>query len=824
MATTAGYAMAGTQQAAPVHHLNGLSEQDAAARLARGEGNAVPFATSRSYRRILLQNAFTFINTILYAIAILLLVLGLPGDAFVTAGLVLLNVGVGVVQEARAKRQLDRIALLNRPSGRVIRDGRVRAIDPGMIVRDDLVAVSAGEQVLVDGVVVGGGETAMDESLLTGESDLVTKRAGDKVFSGSFCMTGSVVYRAERVGAGSVAQQITAGARAFREVQTPLQREIGLVIRLMVFLTLALGAQLVYASRQTFDDLPLSESVRAAAVIVALVPQGLAFMITLTYAMAAVRMAGKGALIQRMNAVESSSHVDVLCVDKTGTLTTNQLKLQALYPSTISEDGMRRILGDFAASTTSGNRTTAAIADACPGEQRRVLDEAPFSSERKWSALALDDTIKGLYVLGAPEMLRRSMAESPELDRQAEAWTAEGLRVLLFARAAEPVFPRDAAGHPALPPELTPLGLVALSDELRPEARETISGFANAGIALKVISGDHPETIAALATQAGIAVKGPVVSGLDLDSMDNATLSAAVEESTIFGRITPPQKERLVRALRQRGHYVAMTGDGVNDVLALKQADLAIAMRSGSQVARGVADIVLLNDSFAVLPAAFREGQRILNGMEDVTRLFLARTGSQALLILAVSLLGERFPLTPKQNAVLALLTVGIPTIFLAAWARPGLPPRRLLPSAGHFVVPAMLTIAGVALTVYLFFTSVTNDVALARTALTVTTVLCGLILIPYVRPPSEAWTGGTVLSGDRRPALLALALLAVFLVVLVWTPARRFYALEPLTPASYPMLALVVVGWAAALRFIWRLNLSELLLKTMKKIRRYSR
>jgi cation-transporting P-type ATPase E len=815
--------MAGTEQAmAPVHHLAGLTEQEAAARLARGEGNAVPFATSRSYRRILLQNAFTFINTVLYAIAIILLVLGLPGDAFVTAGLVLLNVGVGVVQESRAKRQLDRIALLNRPTGRVIRDGQERFIEPGLIVRDDLVVVSAGEQVLVDGVVVGSGETAMDESLLTGESDLVTKRAGDKVFSGSFCMTGSAVYRAERVGAGSVAQQITAGARAFREVQTPLQREIGLVIRVMVFLTLALGAQLFFAYRHTFDDLPLSESVRAAAVIVALVPQGLAFMITLTYAMAAVRMAGKGALIQRMNAVESSSHVDVLCVDKTGTLTTNQLKLQALHPSTISEDGLRRILGDVAASTTAGNRTTAAIAAACPGEPRRVLDEAPFSSERKWSALALDDSMKGLYVLGAPEMLRPSMPAAPELDRQAEGWTAEGLRVLLFARAAEPVLPRDESGHPALPPEMTPLGLVALSDELRPEARETISGFANAGIALKVISGDHPDTIAALATQAGIVVRGPVVSGLELDGMDDPTLAATVEESTIFGRITPPQKERLVRALRQRGHYVAMTGDGVNDVLALKQADLAIAMRSGSQVARSVSDIVLLNDSFAVLPAAFREGQRILNGMEDVIRLFLARTGSQALLILAVSLLGERFPLTPKQNAVLALLTVGIPTIFLAAWARPGLPPRRLLPSAGHFVVPAMVTIAGVALTVYLFFTSVTKDVALARTALTVTTVLCGLILIPYVRPPSEAWTGGTVLSGDRRPAQLALALLAVFLVVLVWTPARRFYALEPLTPAAYPLLALVVLGWAVALRFIWRLNPGELLVRGMKRLQRH--
>jgi cation-transporting ATPase E len=807
----------------------GLSEREAAARRARGEGNAVPFATSRSYRRILRDNAFTFINVVLFAVAIILVVLGAPGDAFMTVALVLANVVVGVVQESRAKRQLDRIALLARPRATVIRDGRERDVAPDEIVRGDLLVVRPGEQILVDGRVVGPGEMRVDESLLTGESDPVPKRRGDAVASGSFCVAGSAVYEAERVGAHSTAQQITVRARAFRAMQTPLQREIGLVIRVMVVVVAALGAQVAYESWKGTDGLPLVEHVRAAAVIAALVPQGLAFMVTVTYAMAAVRLAGKGALIQQMNAVESSSHIDVLCLDKTGTLTTNDLALEALVPLAVDESDLRRRLGVFVASASAGNRTTAAIAAACAGAPLPANDEALFSSERKWSALAFaDEAMRGAYVLGAPEMLRPALVTGPGFDDGAVAeWAARGLRVLLFAHQPDAVALHGPDGELRLPSGLVPLGLVILRDELRPEARETAAGFAAAGIALKIISGDHPETVAALARQAGIGPAGRplvAVSGQDLDGLDDDALAEAAEETSVFGRVTPQQKERLVRALQRRGHYVAMIGDGINDVPALKQAHLGVAMRSGSAIARSVADIVLLDDSFAVLPAAFREGQRILRGMQDIIRLFLVRTLYVALVILAASLLGVAFPVTPKHNGLNALLTVGIPTFALAVWARPGSTPHRLLPSASRFVLPAALSIAGVSLTVYLFFLSTTDDVSMARSALTTVTVLCGLVLIPFARPPSEAWTGGNALTGDRRPTLLAVALLLAYGATLLVRPLREFYDLAILPVTGYVLIALAVWGWAAALRLLWRLHPTAWIEQHVRRLRRQKR
>jgi len=791
--------------------LAGLSEAEVELRRGRGEGNVVPLDSSRSYRRILFQNAFSFINTLLFAIVILLLVLGLVGDALLTASLVVANVVVGVIQEARAKRQLDRIALLTRPSASVIRDGREHTIDPAAIVRDDLLVVGPGEQILVDGRVVEAHEMTVDESLLTGESDLIPKRVGDTVHSGSFCMAGSGIYEAQLVGAESVAQRITAQAREFRDVKTPLQREVGLALRVMLVLVAALTLQVAGAYRQVYHGLPLVESVQAAAVLVSLVPQGLSFMVTLNYAMAAVRMAGKGALIQRMNAVESTSNIDVLCLDKTGTLTSNQLQIDAIQPLDSADvDELRRLLGDYGASTTSGNRTTSTLAEACAGRERVVRDEVPFSSARKWSALALDDPpMRGLYVLGAPEVLAPALRSGADFAATVDAWTARGLRVLLFAYRAD--FPplRDPAGDYRLPYELIPLALVSFSDVLRPEAQATIERFSQAGIALKIISGDNADTVAALARQAGLSPRLRAVTGTTLATLDPGALDLVANDATVFGRVTPEQKAALVEALRRQGHYVAMIGDGVNDVPSLKQADLAVAMRSGSPVARSVADVVLLGDSFGALPAAFLEGQRIRKGMEDIIRLFLVRALYVALVIFGTSLAGAAFPITPKHNALLATLTVGVPVFALAAWARPGLTPRRLLLSGAGFVVPAAASIAAFGLIVYLFYLTISGgDVPAAQSALTTTTMLCGLVLIPFAQPPNDAWVAANPLNGDWKPTILAGLLLVVYGVVLGVPVLRGFYQLRVLPLTAYAIIGLAVVGWATAVRFAWRIDL----------------
>ncbi len=822
----------------------GLSEQEAVARRQRGEGNDARLATSRPYREILQQNVFNFINIILFAIGAVMIALGRFGDAFVSVGLILLNVVIGTAQEVRAKRQLDRIALLTRPKVSLIREGQEKVVDPAEIVRGDILVARPGDQIVVDGVVVGAGRMEVDESLLTGESDLIPKRAGDAVLSGSFCVTGSALYEAQQVGAQSYANRLTTEARSFRVVKTPLQRDVEFVIRLLTLVALFIGALLLASA--VLYAVPLVRSVQMAAVIAGLIPNGLFFMVIVAYALGALRIVRCGALVQQANSVESLSNVNVLCMDKTGTLTANRIHLHDIHPlGGVDREALGRLLGNFAASVSVSNRTGEALAQALPGRACPVADEVPFSSARKWSAIACDEgELRGAYVLGAPEMLQPHLrAEGGDFSGPLREWSEAGLRVLLFARNAEATRLHDEAGQPCLPP-LTPLGVVAFSDELRPALRETLSEFARAGVRLKIISGDNPHTVASLARQAGFNGDLKAISGPELAQMDLSQLEQAAEEATVFGRITPQQKELLVEALRRRGYYVAMIGDGVNDVLSLKKSHLGIAMQSGSAAARGVADMVLLDDSFGALPPAFLEGQRIINGMQDILRLFLTRALYVALLILSTAVMGIGFPYVPKHVSLLTFFTVGIPTLALAVWARPGNTPRRgLLRAVTHFVFPAAITTFIFGLGVYTVAFGVTYsnleaslfevsqedieryqaqagvdypidtpeayrfEVAglAAQTSLTTFTLLAGLALIVFVEPPSPFFVGGDIYSGDRRPTLLAMGLLLAFAVVLAVEPLRRFFELMILPAHAYAAIAASVVVWALLLRQAWR-------------------
>jgi cation-transporting ATPase E len=490
-------------------------------------------------------------------------------------------------------------------------------------------------------------------------------------------------------------------------------------------------------------------------------------------------------------------------------------------------------LGDFAASLSDSNSTSAAIAAALPGQKLTISDEVPFSSARKWSALAVDvPKWRGSYVLGSPEVLQPALTEAADpssplgrsLVTQMQAWAEKGLRVLLLAQRPDSLTLHNKSGQPTLPKGLIPLGLVCLSDQLRPEARQTLAAFQQAGVKLKIISGDNQVTVAALARQAGLAKEARLVSGLDLAKMDSAQFDAAAEAFTVFGRITPQQKEQLVLSLRTRGHYVAMIGDGVNDVLSLKQANLGIAMQSGSQAARGVADIVLMQDSFAALPHAVQEGQRIIVGMQDIFKLFLTRVLYVTLLILSVGSIGG-FPFEPKNISILTLLTVGIPTIFLAAWARPA-PVRRvnLTRRLMHFILPAGLTISLFSLGVFLFhfipnYQAVRNSeiaaLGIPQTATTAFTILCGLMLIIFVEPPLKFMVGGDRLSGDWRPTLLASLSMVVYIAVLLTPWLRRFFELDPLGWWDYGLIGGSTVIWAFLLRWIWRRRILERFLDT---------
>jgi cation-transporting ATPase E len=554
-------------------------------------------------------------------------------------------------------------------------------------------------------------------------------------------------------------------------------------------------------------DVPLRETVRAAAVIVALVPQGLAVMITVSYAMAAVRLAGSGVLIQRMNAVESISHVDMLCLDKTGTLTTNRLTVESLEPYGVERGQLGALLGTFAASASFRNRTADALQEAFPASPRRPAGEVPFDSSRKWSGLAFNEGDAGVYVLGAPEVLAEHCHGGARAISDTQRWTASGLRVLLFASRAEsgPFEYRD--GEPILPDNLTALGLAILRDETRPDAADVVAELQSAGVDVRIISGDNPDTVASLIRQAGLSISGEPVAGSELATVDDAALGRIATANTVFGRVSPRDKERIVNALRRGGRYVAMVGDGVNDVPALKAAQVAVALRSGSPITRDVADMLLLDDAFSSLPRGFREGQRIRKGMEDIFRLFLTRTLSLTLIILFVSLLDDPFPVTPRHTAMIAILSVGIPSFFLAVWAKPGRPEERVILSAAGFVLPAAISIAAVSVVVYEFFLSLNSDVELARTALTLTATSCGLLLLLFLEPPTPAWVAANPPGDDLRPTLLAVALGGVFAAFMAVPASRDFYELVLPNAWGFLVIGLVVIAWAMTLRSVWRLD-----------------
>jgi cation-transporting ATPase E len=800
-------------------NLQGLSESDVIARRAQGLGNDVAFKTSRTLGQILRDNLFTFFNMVLVILGVLLVVFGAAVEAFITSGVLLINVVVASLQEVRAKKKLDHIALLTRPKATVIRASQEQEVDPSEIVCGDLVVVEPGDQIVVDGRVVSQGHLDVDESLLTGESRLVAKHPGDDVQSGSYCVTGRGVYEATEVGANSYANRLTVEARTFTRHLTPLQREVNLVIRVLLGLAAFFGILLII--NNILSDVTTLESIRQASVLFGLAPSSLFLMIVVAYAVGAVRIANKGALVQQANSIESLCNVDILCLDKTGTLTTNRLKLDEIHPYSqpdigLTKERLPQLLGDFCRSATVQNRTSAAILKAYPGQAREVREEVPFSSQLGWSAVVLvEDDGPATYILGAPEILRPHLIVGYDLGQKIDEWRSQGWRVLLFAvhPGVESLY--DENDEPRLPVGLIPLCLLNFSDELRPGVCETLQGFAAAGIQLKFISGDNPDTVAALVRQAGLVTEEQSIStasGLELAEMDEAGFVATVARTTVFGRITPRQKEQIIVCLGEQGHYVAMTGDGVNDVLALKRANLGIAMCDGSQATRNVADMVLLDNSFSILPKAFLEGQRIMSGMEDILRLYLTRILYLGVLIAAIGFVGAGFPFTPRQNAIISVITLSIPCLCLALWARPNPVIRvSLVRKLAHFVMPAVITVAVVGIGIYLFFLLRTGDIFYAQTMLTYTVITCGILLIIFVEPPTKWWVGGDSLSGDWRPTILAVGLLVLFAVFLAVPFLRDFYGLIVLRSwTHYLVIGLAAAIWIISVRIVWRANLVE--------------
>ena len=754
----------------------GLREAEAARRLAE-RGPLPRVQSSRSYASIVRANVFTVFNLILAVFGTLTLVFGDWRDALFL-GLLVSNAAIGITQEVRAKRALDRLAALVEPTAQVVREGQVHSLPVEAIVRGDLVRLAPGDQVVADGTLEEAELLRLDESILTGEAEPVEREAGEEIRSGSFVVEGAGSFVVTAVGPDSYAERVAGQARAFRHPRSPLERALNRLLLTLVLVMVPLGLLLgsaLWERRTPFDEaVPTS-----VAAVVSLVPEGLILLASLTYAVAALRMARRGALVQQLNAVESLASVDLVCLDKTGTLTNSTLRVVEIVPAEGEDVGGE--LGRFAWSSPARNDTLQAIADASSGEPLHPDATVPFSSRRRWSGLRL----RGIdLVLGAPELFELGALEGRATDE-----ARNGRRVVAFGTSPVPLEEIDVDE----PPRFALRGLVVIAERLRPEARATVEYFRREGVALLVISGDRPETVAAIARDAAIPVAG-VLDGRELPDEPEA-LQRALAGASVVGRISPEGKQRVVEALASAGRYVAMVGDGVNDVPALKASRLAIAQGAGTQMAKSVADLVLVRGDFGAVPAMVREGRQILRNLQRVARLFVTKSAFAAFLILSIGLTPTAYPLLPRHLTLAATLTIGIPAFFLA-----------LAPSRGRFRAPTFLRDvssfslpAGVAaglgvVSSYLFALHVLDLSLLeARTVATTALIAIGLYYVLVL----EA-------SGRRRgPAVsaLVLGLAGGYALVLAVPWAREFFALASMTPA---ILATAVGGTAFVLTALW--------------------
>jgi cation-transporting P-type ATPase E len=783
--------------------IRGLTRLEVEQRRARGEVNRVVSSTSRPIADIMRANFLTLFNAMLTGAILLLIFVGQYRDAVLTGGLVLFSVAISTVQEIRAKRRLDHIAVLARTPVRVIRDGQEMSVDQGDLVLGDYLVLSRGEPVVADGPVALAAPLEIDESLLTGESEPVAKKVGDQVYSGSFCVAGSGVYVAERIGQESYAQKLSSAARQFRSRRTPIQMLLDRVLRALLVIVVALG--ILEAALFFTSGVSLVEAVRGTAVIATLVPQGLLFMSTVAYSVGAVTLAQAGALVQQLNAVESVSHVDVLCLDKTGTITANRLRLTGVISLVGDREWAERLVALFAASFPEPNPTQQAIAVALPAEACPVAAVVPFSSERRWSALTFASPgPAGAFFLGAPEALLACAERAQGVDDRIAELSSAGQRVLVLAQSEQPLRPAggaDGTEHGAsLPEDLRAVALITLEDEVRPEAKATLDAFARQGVAIKIISGDNPQTVLAIAQRVGLPSTARAISGSALAAVPEDEVGETLDQTTIFGRISPQEKEGIIRDLESNGHFVAMIGDGVNDVLALKRANVGVAMRAGSAAARAVSDIVLLDNSFDVLPKALDEGRRIVNSMMLLIKLFLIRDAATIALILAASALRAPFPLLPPHAAVLGFLTVGVPSLFIVGWASAERPRSESLRAIAIVVLQLGAASALAVITVYaITFFGFGVGVAQARSAVVATSVLTGLVvLVLFWHPLDAPWR---VLLSDRRVLALAGGLMIVYLIALYTPGLQRLLELRPVPPADWLLIVPVVLFWFATMR-----------------------
>ncbi|WP_329228808.1 cation-translocating P-type ATPase [Streptomyces canus] len=766
----------------------GLTAAEVAERVTRGQVNDVPARSSRSLAEIVRANVFTRFNAIIGVLWLVMLFVA-PFQDSLFGYVILANTGIGIVQEWRAKKTLDSLAVIGEARPTVRRDGTASQVSTSEIVLDDLIEIGPGDKAVVDGVVVEADGLEIDESLLTGEADPVVKRPGDQVMSGSFVVAGGGAFEATKVGREAYAAQLAEEASRFTLVHSELRSGISTILKYVTWMMVPTAIGLVI-SQLFVKDNDLKDSIaRTVGGIVPMVPEGLVLLTSVAFAIGVIRLGRKQALVQELPAIEGLARVDTVCLDKTGTLTEGGMDITELRPlQGADESYVRKVLGALGESDPRPNASLQAIIDAYPDvEEWRCTESLPFSSARKYSGASFSegDGESSTWLLGAPDVLLPpgdpALADTGRLNEQ-------GLRVLLLARAS-----RDL-DDPEVARGARPTALVVLEQRLRPDAADTLRYFADQDVRAKVISGDNAVSVGAVAAKLGL--NGSVVDARQLPA-DPDGMAKELDEGTVFGRVTPQQKRDMVGALQSRGHTVAMTGDGVNDVLALKDADIGVAMGSGSEATRAVAQIVLLDNSFATLPSVVAEGRRVIGNITRVATLFLVKTVYSVLLAIFVVCWQVEYPFLPRHLTLLSTLTIGIPAFFLALApnkerARPHFVRRVMRYSVPGGVVAAIATFVTYLIARHHY--TGTGALDAETSAATLTLFLISMWVLAIIARPYTWW----------RIALVAAMGLG-FVVVLAVPWLQDFFALK-LVGVTMPWIAVgISVVAAATLEVLWR-------------------
>ncbi len=761
----------------------GLTAAEVAERVARGQTNSVPAAPTRTVGQIIGSNVFAPINLVVGILAALVIAAGSPKDALF-GGVIIANSVIGVVQELRAKKVLDSLSVISAPKAQAVRAGAVVELGVHDLVLDDVVELRSGAQVVADGEVLIGENLELDESHLTGEADPVSKRPGDGVLSGSAVVAGTGRMLVTKVGAENYAIKLAEEARRFTLVNSPLRNDINRIVAWVGYLIIPVGLLLASSQFLRRHEGWQESIISTVAGLVGMVPEGLVLLTSVAFAVGVVRLARQRCLVQELPAIEVLARVDVLCADKTGTITEGTLALSDVHPI----DGEDRTVIDavlcaLAQLDPDPNATTHALGlHFTEPTTWLVTGRVPFSSGRKWGGMTFttqDGKPLGSWVLGAPENVLTT-DYSGALREQVEEYAALGERVLVLAATDAAFTSEDTAL-----PRVRPVALVLLEDIMRADAPATLKYFADQGVTVKVISGDNNVTVGAVARRAGIDAWDSNINATTLPHEDSQEFSDAIENGTIFGRVTPHQKRAMVRALQARGHTVAMTGDGVNDVLALKDSDCGIAMASGSEATRGVAQLVLMDSNFSAMPAVVSEGRRVINNIERVASLFLAKTVYSVILSVLTGVFALAYPLRPIHLSILSWFTIGVPAFFLALEPNDQRVEKGFMPRVLGRAVPAGIVIA--VATMLVFAIAQLDESIDSDHARTVAVLVAGSValmnLYRVARPLNHLRAG------------LVITMVALFAVAFVLPTGRDWFEL-PLTAAwAYGLAAALVVG-----------------------------